>query len=389
MQVESFEYSIPTKIIFGTDSLEKLPECIKEFGTNVFLIYGGGSIKRTGLYQKLQELFKEHGITCVELSGVEANPRISTVRKGVAICKANKIDVILPVGGGSTIDCGKAISAASHYEGDAWDVVMDSDLIAETLPLITISTISATGSEMDPYSVITNEETNQKVDFEGENLYPAYSILNPEYTYSVPVYQTACGVVDIMSHIFEVYFAKVEQTYMIDRMMEGMLKTCVTYGPIACKEPDNYEARANLMWVSEWAINGFIACGRSGPWPAHAIEHQLSAQYDVTHGHGLAVVIPPLMKYSCNEETCVRYAEYGTGVFDIDKTLPTMEIAQQAIARTEAFFQELGLTLTLRELGITEKNRFEVMAEEANDGLDACMVPLDKEQIIAIYNQCF
>ncbi len=388
-RVENFEYSIPTKVIFGTDAIEQLPQCIKEFGNNVFLIYGGGSIKKNGLYTKILELFEENQISFFEMSGVEANPRISTVKKGVELCKTHSVDVILPVGGGSVIDCAKAISAAYYYEGDPWGLTDSSTVIEKALPLITITTITATGSEMDPYAVINNEETNQKQDIYGEVLYPAYSILNPEYTFSVSSYQTACGVVDIISHVFEVYFAYTEPTYMLDRIMEGILKTCIKYGPIACKEPNNYEARANLMWASEWAINGFIACGRSGPWPAHSIEHQLSAHYNVIHGHGLAVVIPTLLEYICNENSSSRIATYGIEVFGIDAQLTDVEIAKQAIYKTREFFEELGLVLNLRTIGITSKEKFEIMAAEAQYGLEECMVPLYKEDIIEIYNRCF
>ncbi len=388
--MENFIYSIPTKVFFGRNMLEKLPECILEFGSRVLLVYGGGSIKRTGLYGKIIKLFQENEIYYRELSGVEPNPRLSTVKKGVELCRKDKVDVILPVGGGSTIDCAKGIAAAYYYDGDPWNLVEDGDLIERALPIVAISTISATGSEMDPYAVITNELLKEKKDLASELLYPVYSILDPENTYTVSPYQTAAGTVDIMSHILEVYFNAVPNTYMQDRMMEALLKTCVVWGPVACREPDNYEARANLMWASEWAINGFIACGRPGPWPAHSIEHQLSAHYDVTHGHGLAIVIPALMRHILNEKSAERMAAYGTAVFGIDKKKTVMQIAEEAIKKTEELFRGMGLTMTLQEIGISDKSRFELMAEAAAaEGLEECLVPLMKEDILQIYENCY
>ena len=388
--MENFIYSIPTKVFFGRNMLEKLPECILEFGSRVLLVYGGGSIKKTGLYEKILKLFRENEIYYRELSGVEPNPRLSTVKKGVELCRKDKVDVILPIGGGSTIDCAKGIAAAYYYDGDPWNLVEDGDLIERALPIVAISTISATGSEMDPYAVITNELLKEKKDMVSELLYPVYSILDPENTYTVSPYQTAAGTVDIMSHILEVYFNAVPNTYMQDRMMEALLKTCVVWGPVACREPDNYEARANLMWASEWAINGFIACGRPGPWPAHSIEHQLSAHYDVTHGHGLAIVIPALMRHILNEKSAERMAAYGTAVFGIDKKKTVMQIAEEAIKKTEELFRGMGLTMTLQEIGISDKSRFELMAEAAAaEGLEECLVPLMKEDILQIYENCY
>lgn len=388
--MENFYYSVPTKIHFGKGSIKHLPECILEYGKQVLLVYGGGSIKRNGIYDRIMELFSENAITCVELSGVEPNPRLSTVKRGAALCREHKVDVILPVGGGSTIDCAKAIAASAGYEGDPWDFVEDSERMGKVLPIVAVPTMAATGSEMDPYAVITNEELKIKRDMENEAFYPVYSILDPEYTYTVSAHQTAAGTADILAHVMEVYFNGAAETYMQDRLMEGIMKTCVTYGPLACREPENYEARANLLWASEWAINGFIACGRSGPWPAHSIEHQLSAQYDVTHGHGLAVVIPALMEHILNEKSLKRFVSYGIHVFGIEQSKPDMEIAREAIEATREFYQKMGLTLTLRELGITDQSRFAEMAEiAAEEGLNEAMVPLEKEDIISIYEKCF
>lgn len=388
--MENFFYSIPTKVYFGTDALDNLAECVLQYGNRVLIVYGGGSIKRSGLYDKVLDIFKANEIEAVELPGVEPNPRLSTVIKGVDLCRREYVDVVIPMGGGSTIDCAKAIAAGVKYEGNPWDLVEDGDKIQEALPIIAIPTAAATGSEMDPYAVITNEELKLKRDLASDALYPAYALMNPEYTYTVPAYQTAAGTADIFSHILEVYFNNTEDTYMQDRVMEALMKTCVKYGPVACKEPTNYDARANLMWTSEWAINGFIACGRPGPWPAHSIEHQLSAQYDVTHGHGLAIIIPALMKYILNEKSLKRFVSYGINVFGIDAELEKFEIAKRAIEETAKFFENMGLSLTLQSIGITEQAKFKEMAEiAASEGLEECLVPLNAEDVELIYKNCF
>lgn len=250
--------------------------------------------------------------------------------------------------------------------------------------------MAATGSEMDPFAVITNEETKQKKDIASDLLYPAYAILDPEYTFSVPAYQTAAGVADIMNHIFEVYFADNGDTYMQDRMMEALLKTLIKYGPVAVAEPDNYDARANILWASEWAINGFIACGKDDPWPAHSIEHQLSAYYDITHGHGLAIITPVLMDYILNEKSLPVLVNYGVNVWDIDRTKDPYDIAREAISKTQKLYEDMGLTSDLGELGVPYEKDFDEMAEKAAaEGLEYCRVPLTKTDVVEIYRRCF
>jgi len=387
--MQNFYYSIPTKIAFGKGEIQKLPAFIKELGDKALIVYGGGSIKRNGLLDTVTTLLNDNSISYWELSGVDPNPRITTVEDGVKICREHNIDVILPIGGGSTIDCAKAIAAAVFYEGPAWDIVLDNSLITKALPIVTVLTLAATGSEMDYFSVITNEETNDKMDIAHELLYPVYSIMDPEYTYTVPQYQTASGTADIMNHIFEIYFCEAGDTYMQDRIMEGLLKTCIKYGPIACREPDNYDARANLMWTSSWAINGFITAGKPSSWPCHAMEHQLSAYYDVTHGHGLAVLTPALMRYILSDKTVDKFATYGINVFGISASMDKYDIARKAIEATENVFREMGLTLTLKELGIPDKENFEAMAKKAAVGQDAAWVPLTVSDIIKIYDACY
>lgn len=387
--MQDFYYSIPTKIYFGKDAVNHLTDCVKECGSKALLVYGKGSIKKNGLYDRITGMLSDAEIAYEELSGVDANPRITTVRDGVEICKTQGIDVVIPIGGGSTIDCAKAVAAGACYDGDAWELIEDNSRVKKALPIIAVPTMAATGSEMDYFSVITNQEKKLKKEIANENLYPMYALLDPQLTFSVSPYQTACGTVDMFSHIMEVYFAPIPRTEIQDRIMEGLMKTMVQEGPKALKNPSDYDARANLLWASEWAINGFICSGKLGPWPAHAIEHQLSAWYDVTHGHGLAVVIPELLRHILNEKSAPTIATYGVNVFGITMGNDIVETAERAIDKTEEFFKSLGLGLKLKDLGITSEEHFDKMAEVAlTDGLDGCLVNLTKEDIIDIYKSC-
>lgn len=383
-----FMYSIPTKVAFGKGQIAKLPEFVAEFGKNVLLVYGGGSIKKIGIYDEIYSLLGKDRVNIVELSGVEPNPRVTTVNKGVKLCRDNDIDVILAVGGGSTIDCSKAVAAGYYYDGDVWDIISKRLTVTKALPIISILTLSATGSEMDMMAVISNDDTQDKLAFGAEAVIPKYSILDPTYTYSVPKYQTASGTADIMSHIFEVYLNGNKPLDIQKSMMESILKTCIKYGPVACEEPANEEARANLMWASSWAINGFISYGVESPWPCHSMEHQLSAYYNVTHGHGLAILTPVWMRYILNEDTMSRFVDYGKNVFGIDSSLPDKEIAELAIEKTKEVFDKMGLADTFKSIGIADDTHFEQMAEKACWGLDNCNPPLLKEDILKIYESC-
>ena len=259
--MENFVYSVPTTVYFGKGQVRHIANIVSAYGKSVLLVYGGGSIKRNGIYDAVTDIFQANGISYHELSGVEPNPRITTVRKGVELCRKEGIEVVLPIGGGSTIDCAKVIAAAVSYEGDAWDIVLDPSKIESVLPIVSILTLAATGSEMDTFAVISNLETNDKIGTSHEDMRPKASILDPSYTFSVSAYQTAAGTADIMSHILECYFSNVEG-FMQDRMAEGLLKTCIEFGVKAIENPEDYEARANLMWASSWAINNFIKLGK-------------------------------------------------------------------------------------------------------------------------------
>ena len=364
--MNGFVYNIPTKVYFGENQLGHLGEELKKFGKRVLLTYGGGSIKRSGLYDRVIEELHKANLEVFELSGIEPNPRIESVRKGVAICKEQGIDVLLAVGGGSTIDATKFMAAGACVEHDAWEFFgANAKPIDEALPIVTILTLSATGSEMDTAGVISNLETGDKLGRLAPALLPRVSFLDPTLTYSVSKYQTACGAADIMSHIMEVYFNTQEDLFMLDCFMEGMLKTVVKYAPIAVAEPENYEARANLMWTSSWAINGFINGGKRKAWSCHPMEHELSAVYDITHGLGLAILTPRWMEYCLDETTVDKYVQYGVNVFGIDAKLDKMEIAKRSIKLTEEFlFEKLGLQRTFTELGIKRED-FAMMAKKA------------------------
>ncbi len=387
--MENFNYSIPTKIYFGKGQIANLAAIIKEYGNKVLIVYGGGSIKKIGLYDDMIKILNDTEISFVELSGVEPNPKIETVRKGIKLCRENNVEVVLAVGGGSTIDCSKVIAAGVKYDGDAWDLVTNPGKIGEVLPIVTILTLSATGSEMDGNAVISDMTTNQKIGTGHENMKPKASILDPEYTYSVPKNQTAAGTADIMSHIFETYFNHTQCVDIQDSTAEGLLRACIKYGRIAIKNPKDYDARANLMWASSLAINGLISYGTNTPWVAHPMEHELSAFYDITHGVGLAILTPHWMKYSLDDKTVSKFAQYGVNVWGIDENLEALEIANKAIEKTAEFFKELGLPSTLREVGI-EEEKLGIMSKKAMyPSLKYAFKPLDENDILSIFKASF
>lgn len=383
----NFKFSIGTNIYFGRGQVKNLGGEITKYSRNVLLVYGGGSIKKNGVYDDVINELSRYDIKVFELSGVDPNPRIESVRQGIDIIRNNNIGAVLAVGGGSSIDCSKVIAAGVKYSGDPWDLVLDKTLIKDALPVFSVLTLSATGSEMDKGAVISNLQTNQKLGTGGQATLPKVSILDPEYTFSVPRKHTAAGTADIISHTFENYFTNIEGGYLQSRMAEAVLKTCFHYGPIAYNEPENYEARANLMWASTWAINGLLSEGVANQWSVHPMEHELSAFYDITHGDGLAILTPHWMRYVLNEDTVDRFVEYGVNVWNIDRNLDKFEIANKAINLTQKFFvKDLHIPATLGELGISEEN-FDKMSEKAMKGNEAIegFVRLLPEDVKKIY----
>ena len=387
--MNSFVYNIPVKVYFGENQLIHLGEELSKYGKRVLLTYGGGTIKKIGLYDKVIEEIDTAGLEVYELSGIEPNPRINSVREGAQLCKDKNIDVLLAVGGGSTIDATKWIAAGACVDFDPWDFLSKKVSVKKALPILTVLTLAATGSEMDNGGVISNPETKDKIGLGADPLLPKVSFLDPTYTYTVSQYQTACGAADMMSHIIEVYFNMDQDLYMLDTFMEGMMKTIIKYAPIAMKEPDNYEARANLMWTSSWAINGFINGGKQLAWSCHPMEHELSALYDITHGLGLAILTPRWLKYCLDETTVSKYVQFGMNVFNIDSKLDDMEIAKQAIHKLSDFlFNTLGLDNNFTKISIKETD-FEIMAKKScGGGVLEGFKPLQQSDIEEIFKMC-
>lgn len=389
--MNNFIYEIPTKIYFGENQLQvNLSQEIKKYGNKVLLVYGGGTIKKIGLYQEIIKELQDFNIEVYEFSGIEPNPRHTSINKAASICKEKDIDVILGVGGGSVIDSCKIIAAGRYYDGDIWDFLTKKAEIQKALPIITILTLSATGSEMNTNSIISNIETNEKKGVKSALTLPKVSFLDPTVTYSVNKYQTACGSCDILSHILETYFSRNNGLYMLDTVMEGLMKTVIKYSKIAYNEPENYEARANLMWASSWAINGFARMDRQpNIWVCHLLEHQLSAFYDITHGLGLAILTPRYLRYMLNENTVDRYYQFGVNVWNIDESLQKIEVAEKSIECLEKLlYKDLELTNNLSDLNIDERH-FEEMANRiCSNGIVEGFMDMDKEDIVKIFKDC-
>lgn len=386
----NYVHDIPTKIYFGEGQIAHLQDILQPLGKKVLLTYGGGSIKKTGLYDTVQEILRDGGFEVVELSGIAPNPRIESVIEGVALCKYHHVDVILAVGGGSVIDCSKAIAAGVYYEGnDLWEMVKQSNHLQKALPLVDILTLSATGSEFDGGGVISNLKTKEKLG--GLFTYPIASICDPTYTFTVSAYQTASGAVDIMSHIMEGYFSKTQDSYLSDALAEGVLKTVIQNLPAALNRPDDYVARANLMACASVACSGIPEYGKASTgWPCHAMEHELSAYYDITHGVGLAILTPRWMRYILGKEpSCLwRFVRFAKEVWNLDGQ-DDLQLAYAGIDALENFFKESGIPMTLTELNIDETH-FEIMAKQAdrNGRLSHAFVPLQEQDVVKIFQAC-
>ena len=352
-----FTYYNPTKIHFGKNALEKLSEELKNYGNTIMLAYGKGAIKRTGLYDKVLAVLKENGKTVVELSGIMPNPTYEKVMEGAKLVKENNVDLILAVGGGSTIDCAKAISVSAYCEGDAWTKywINEEQVDNKIVPVASILTMAGTGSEMNAGSVITNEEVKLKNGrVFGSNVNPKFSILNPEYTYTVPKYQMVAGIFDIMSHLMEMYFSG-EDDNTSDYMIEGVLRSVINSARVAINDPENYEARSNIMWSSSLALCKILGLGKAQDWEVHMIEHQLGAYTDCTHGMGLAAISLPYYRYiyKFGLDKFVRFAKEVWKVDDSGRTKE--ETALAGIDAMEDFMKECGIVTSIKELGATEE----------------------------------
>ena len=387
--MNNFTFYAPTYFVFGKDEETKAGHYVKRFGGSKVLIhYGGGSVVRTGLLQRVKDSLTKEGIPFMELGGVCPNPRSGLVYEGINLCRREGIDFVLAVGGGSTIDSSKAIAAGTVYDGDFWDFYQGK-AVTKALPVGTILTIAAAGSEGSPDSVITKEEGMFKRGASGEALRPAFSILNPALTETLPPYQTACGIADIMAHLFERYFTNTKDVEVTDRLIEGLLLAMVHEGPKVIADPHDYGARANIMWAGMIGHNNACGVGRSQDWASHNIEHELSATYDCAHGAGLAVVFPAWMTYVMHHDVA-RFAQLAVRVWNCQMDFANPEkTALEGIQRLKAFWSGLGLPTTFRELGAEEKD-IDAMAHTAcygdgRNGFIGGFVRLDEKAVADIY----
>lgn len=362
--MNSFTFYNPVKIHFGKDAIEKLSEELAQYGDKVLIVYGGGSIKNNGVYEAVVSALEKAGKTVFELSGVEPNPRVETARKGIEICKTESIDLVLAVGGGSVIDCSKLIAAGAKVDEDAWNIVIKKTQVTDALPLGTVLTLAATGSEMNSGSVISNEETKEKYGWGHPLVFPKFSILDPSYTFSVPKIHTVYGMVDIMSHVFEQYFHDATNTPITDEMCEGVLRTVINTAPKLIEDLENYELRETILLAGTIGLNGFLSIGSRGDWATHNIEHSVSAVYDIPHGGGLAIIFPNWMRHNLSVNPD-RFAGLATRVFNVDpKGKTTEQVALEGIERLREFWTSIGAPSRLADYEIDD-SQLDVLVEKS------------------------
>ena len=381
--MKNFEFQNPTKIIFGRGTEEKVGDEVAAYSKNILLHFGSCSIKASGLYDRVTTSLKKAGITWVELGGVQPNPRLSLVHEGVKLCKENKLGFILAVGGGSVIDSAKAIAMGSVIEGDVWDFYLGKGAPVAALPIGTVLTIPAAGSEASTGTVITNENGWLKRAVNSELIYPCFSILNPELAFSLPKFQVACGTADIMAHLMERYFTNVSHVEFTDRLLEATMKTLISQAQLVMKNPQDYDAWSELMWAGTIAHNNLLDTGRTGDWASHDIEHEISGIYDVAHGAGLAVVFPAWMKHVLQHDLN-RFVQWSVRVWNVEMDVFNPEaVARAGIERMEEFFRSLGLGTQLADLGIQD-NRIDEMADKCTSGNTRTVgnfIKLDREAV--------
>jgi alcohol dehydrogenase YqhD (iron-dependent ADH family) len=384
--VENFTFQNATAIIFGKEAESASGRETAVLGKRALLHYGGGSVRDSGLLDRVLASLKAAGVEIVELGGVKPNPKLSLVREGIRICREKKIDVILAVGGGSVIDSAKAIAIGVPCVGDVWDFYLKKSTPQVSLPVGVVLTIPAAGSESSNGSVITNEEGSLKRDAGAECMRPKFAILNPELTYTLPAFQTACGAADIMAHVMERYFTRTPAVDFTDRLCEATLSTIIDSAPLALAMPKEYDTRAEMMWAGTIAHNDLLGTGRIGDWASHQIEHELSGIYDVAHGAGLAVIFPAWMKQVYRNDIS-RFARFATKVWGSEPRFDDPErTALEGIGRLKSFFRDIGLPTSLKELGIPD-DRFEEMATKATDkGPIGNFAKLGRNEVISIFN---
>jgi hypothetical protein len=365
--MENFEFRNPTKIVFGRGAEDKVGAEAAAAAKKILLHYGSGSIKKTGLFDRVTTSLRKAGVDWVELGGVLPNPRLSLVYEGVRLCKAHGLGLVLAVGGGSAIDSAKAIAMGAVTDSDVWDFYLGKGAPTAALPVGTVLTIPAAGSEASTGTVITKEEGRLKRAVNSELIYPRFSILNPELAFTLPAFQVACGAVDIMAHLMERYFTNVEHVAFTDRLLEATMKTIIAQAPLVLANRRNYDAWAEVMWAGTIAHNNLLNTGRVGDWGSHDIEHEISGVYDVAHGAGLAVVFPAWMKFVLHHDL-KRFVQWAVRVWNVELNVFDPEaVAREGVARMEAFFRSFGLGTTLRELGVRD-DRIDEMADKCTDG---------------------
>lgn len=386
--MKDFNYCAPTRVIFGKNTELEVGKALKNAGaTRVLMQYGGGSIKKSGLYDRVVKAIRDEGIELFELGGVQPNPHLSLVRKAIEIVREQKIDYLLAVGGGSAIDSTKATAVGAVYDGDVWDFYCGKAVPKKAMPVGVVLTIPAAGSEGSNSSVITNEDGWIKRGLGCDLTRPAFAIYNPELTYSLPAYQTAAGATDIMAHIMERYFTNEPDVDMTDRLCESVLKTIIRQAPVAVKEPDNYVARAEMMWASTVAHNDFLSCFRVGDWSSHQLSHELSGMYDATHGAALAVAFPAWMTYVYKHDV-QRFCRFAVEVMGVEMDFfHPEETALKGITALRAFFKSIGMPTTLSELDVPE-DKLDVLADKVKRGADGTtgqFVKLTRDDCLKIY----
>ncbi len=353
--MENFVFCNPAKIYFGKEQENNVGKIVSEYSKNILMVYGRNSIKKNGIYDRIVTSLKNKDIEITELSGVEGNPKLDLVYKGIELCKEKKIDFILAVGGGSVLDTAKGISVGAVVDHDVWDFYMKRVVPEKALPVGTILTVVGAGSEMSNSNVISKQDEKLKRSFDNAVIIPKFSILNPELTYTVSPYQTACGSFDALSHLMERYFTLVHHTDVTDRLLEGLMKTVIVYTPLAMKNPTNYDYRAELMWAACLAQNGLLNTGRVGDWGCHAIEHELSGEFDIPHGEGLAMITCQWMKYVYKNDIS-RFVQFARRVFDVDMdSAEDEEVALEGIERLHQFILRLNLKDNVSSLSIDDE----------------------------------
>lgn len=383
--MQNFIFDNKTKIIFGKECELNIASEVKNYSNKILLHYGSASIKKSGLYDRIVKSLKDENIEFIELSGVKPNPRLSLVREGIDICKKENIDFILAVGGGSVIDSSKAIALGALSEFDIWEYYEGKHEVKACLPVGVVLTIPAAGSESSTSTVITNEDGFYKRSVRSIILRPKFAIMNPELTYTLPNYQTACGIADMIAHIMERYFTKEKNVELTDRLCESTLKTIINHAPKVLENPTSYESRAEIMWSGNIAHNGLLGTGRIEDWASHNIEHELSAIYDIAHGAGLSIIFPAWMKY-VYETDIAKFVQFAHRVFEISINEDDLEqTAIEGIEKLESFFHSLNLPTKLSQVNIDKTNFVEMAKKATERGPIGNFVKLTKNDVLEIY----